>query len=1384
MISILYVDDETTLLEVTRVYLERTREFVVTTCASAREAIGLIEAGSFDAVVSDYQMPGMDGLFLLQYLRSASNDIPFILFTGKGREEVAIEALNSGADFYLQKGGEPKSQFAELTSKIRQAVSRRKAERDLAASEERYRELVANINDVLFAVSEEGIITYISPVIDRFGYSPGDMIKKPLAAFIPADELPRVEARFAEMKTCNLQPFEFQLIDGSGKTRHVRASTRPVFEDERFTGIKGVLSDITITRAAEAKISESEQRYRDVFEAAGDAMLVVDAGTGSILDANPAARYIFGYTAGQLSQMNHADLLASPVFPPDDARSLVSATPFTYYRKEDGVVFPAEVMSSNFLRNDRTVSIISLRDITVQKQALERMVAAQRLYAVLSRINQAIVRVKDLETLLAAICRISIESGRFRMAWIGLLDRESQTFRPVAHAGHEDGYLAAIETGVNHDGKGRGPTGTALREGRTDVCNDIEADPRMLPWREEALERGYHSSAAFPFRLHGEVVGAYSIYAEEKGFFTEAEIALLEEIAQAISFALGMLDEQARRTHAERALAGSEERAAFLAEVLELSSQPFGVGYPDGTFGIVNPAFCDLVGYTESELGSLTWNGITSPEYREQETAALAELARTGIPVRYEKEYIRRDGSRVPVEALIHQVADDGGNPRYFYGFFTDISGRRRIQEAIKAERDRAQRYLDVAGVMLAVLDPRGTITLINRKGCDILGYTEPELLGKSWLDTCLPERMRGEVQDVFTRLMSGDIEAVEYHENPVLTRGGEERILAFHNTLLQDGDIIAGVLFSGEDVTIHKQMEDAVRVSEERFRNLIQNSSDMIRIIDKNARIAYSSPSTLRITGHDPSEFTGKDPLDYVHPDDRERVKGALSEVFDKTSSGTPTEYRILRADGTYIDVEATAVNLLGTPGVNGIVTTTRPITEQKAAERALLESEGRYRAIFEGSADAILVMSDRFLDCNANAERLFGCTRDEILGQTLEVFSPEVQPGGRASADLAGEYIRAARNGETRTFPWVHRRKDGRAFPVQVTLIPAPARGERLIAIIHDCTQQDRDEQQCRHLARFAELHPDPVIEVSPGGDVIYANPACRTVLQDLRMPADPAAFLPPGFPDPAAQPGTAPPFPAYREVRIGTALFGETLSYDADEKTIRISAHNITTRMFETRALEQANRKLNLLSSITRHDIKNKLTGVMGYLELARGSTRDPDLIEYLSRAEISANAIRQQVEFTKEYENLGVKTPAWLEISPLLEGAQKLVDLGTVVIRDETSGLLVYADPMLAKVFTCLLENALAHGKSVTKIRVGGAPAPAGYLLVVEDDGVGVPKEQKEKIFNKNVGKGSGGFGLFLSREILGITGITVEETGEPGKGARFEISIPSGKFHVK
>jgi len=208
-----------------------------------------------------------------------------------------------------------------------------------------------------------------------------------------------------------------------------------------------------------------------------------------------------------------------------------------------------------------------------------------------------------------------------------------------------------------------------------------------------------------------------------------------------------------------------------------------------------------------------------------------------------------------------------------------------------------------------------------------------------------------------------------------------------------------------------------------------------------------------------------------------------------------------------------------------------------------------------------------------------------------------------------------------------------------------------------------------------------------------------------------------------------------------------------------------------------LKESNRKLHLLSSITRHDILNKVSVLLGNLEHAKATSRDPAMAEYIARMESAAMAIKEQIEFTRVYQDLGSHEPKWhaldktisrLEVPPALS---MQVDLPPVD---------VYADPILGKVFYNLMDNAVRHGQNVSTITVSAHEVPAGLVISWEDDGVGIPADEKEKIFSKDYGKHSG-LGLFLAREIVSVTGITLQETGEPERGARFEILVPAGSY---
>ncbi len=209
----------------------------------------------------------------------------------------------------------------------------------------------------------------------------------------------------------------------------------------------------------------------------------------------------------------------------------------------------------------------------------------------------------------------------------------------------------------------------------------------------------------------------------------------------------------------------------------------------------------------------------------------------------------------------------------------------------------------------------------------------------------------------------------------------------------------------------------------------------------------------------------------------------------------------------------------------------------------------------------------------------------------------------------------------------------------------------------------------------------------------------------------------------------------------------------------------------------SLATANKKLTLLSSISRHDINNQLTILRGYLELLEDTPLDPSQIEYFQKISTAAQRITSMIRFMKEYEEIGVHAPVWQDTCTLLAIVAKLAPLGTVVVKSVVPvGAEVFADPLIVKIFYHLMDNAVRYGGKITTICFSFEECNDNYLILCEDDGDGIIAEKKEKIFERGFGKNTG-LGLALSREILAITGITIRETGEPGKEALCEIVVP-------
>lgn len=212
-----------------------------------------------------------------------------------------------------------------------------------------------------------------------------------------------------------------------------------------------------------------------------------------------------------------------------------------------------------------------------------------------------------------------------------------------------------------------------------------------------------------------------------------------------------------------------------------------------------------------------------------------------------------------------------------------------------------------------------------------------------------------------------------------------------------------------------------------------------------------------------------------------------------------------------------------------------------------------------------------------------------------------------------------------------------------------------------------------------------------------------------------------------------------------------------------------------------LKTVNSKLNLLSSITRHDILNQLVVIHGYGELIAAKRQgDEELNRIMEKISASASAIQRGIEFTKEYQSLGVKAPEWQRLNAVLENARAAMTSRTIEYHFQTQGLRLYSDLMLERMFFNLMENSQRHGGNVRNIWVDVEDRGDSKVIVYRDDGMGVAPENKEKIFHMGFGSNTG-LGLYAAREILGITGLTISETGVPGKGVRFEIEVPTGSW---
>ncbi len=378
---------------------------------------------------------------------------------------------------------------------------------------------------------------------------------------------------------------------------------------------------------------------------------------------------------------------------------------------------------------------------------------------------------------------------------------------------------------------------------------------------------------------------------------------------------------------------------------------------------------------------------------------------------------------------------------------------------------------------------------------------------------------------------------------------------------------------------------------------------------------------------------------------------------------------------------------------------------------------------------------------------------------------------------------------------------RKDGAVqyYDHSITTLHHPDMGEiGQLVLLHDVTDNKNAERvlkQSEHRFRsLLETAPFPIVITDMDeGRIMYANSMVVRQLGERDAPYVGMLTSPTFFSEDTRdrmvemimQRGTVEQaeIPLQRvDGRMLTA-YGNACLIDYQGAPAIFSAFNDITPLIEAKdALALANKKLNLLSSITRHDLLNKLTIVAGYIDLMKSASDPLSIKNYIDRVDRSAREAQSLILFTKQYQDIGVKEPEWYNVGESFLTAWRQIENQQVKVDLEVDGLRVFADALFTKVLYNLIDNSLRYGEHVTTIGLGYRIEDGRLVLVYRDDGVGIPLEEKGRIFEPGYGRNTG-LGLALSRDVLSITDMVIRERGVPGQGATFEITVVPGKYRL-
>ncbi len=765
---------------------------------------------------------------------------------------------------------------------------------------------------------------------------------------------------------------------------------------------------------------------------------------------------------------------------------------------------------------------------------------------------------------------------------------------------------------------------------------------------------------------------------------------------------------------------------------------------------------------------------------------------------------------------------------------------RSRAEQDLRESEAKYRQVVDNAIEGIWVADKDLKTTLVNDNMAAMLGYSKEEMQGRSILDFM----DGGGKKLMLENMISSHLGTAKERDMAFLRKDGSTvytRLVA--SPIIEHGAFSGAVAFIS-DVTERKHAEETLRRDEMRTRALLEltqmSGLTPKDIAERSMRIGIeltrSQIGYIAFLNEDESVLT----MQHYSKEAMEECRIEKKPmVFDLTRTGLWTESVRQRKTVITNDYGAPSHLKKGLPhghvplarhmtvpvfdrdrivAIIGVGNKQEPYTEDDARELSVLmdgmwriirkiqaeekirESEERFRITLEGMIEGCQIVDRewRFQYVNEAAERQSKIPKTRLLGHRFMEAWPGVEatPLFRAMERCMAERVPVEME-NLFTYP------DGTSGWFDVRISPVP---EGIFLLSIEITERKRAEEELQQKTALFEAQAaaslDGILVIDDKFQRIMINQRIIDLYHPpqhaLDHPEDDRLLLnhvisltkyPERFQEKVNYLNEHIEETSHDEVEYKNGMVLERYSAPVFGKDGRYygrtwTFHDVTERKRIEESLREAGRKLNLLSSITRHDMNNQLMVLRSNLELLDRARLGPPLEEHLRRAEAASNRISAIIDFAREYEGIGVQAPAWHNVRDLVQSCAKEVPLDHVtLVNDLPEGLEIYADPMIKKVFFNLIDNALRHGEKVTRIKISYLSQGDMDRIVVEDDGVGVLPAIRTYLFTRGIGRNNG-LGLFLSREILSITGIALTEEGEYGKGARFVMSVPPSMLVMK